>query len=312
VVMINVLTVHWKSDRWITPQLEYLQRALPAPYRVYGVLNEVEDRSLWERFHYAADLRGSHPDKLNQLASIASEDASPDDILIFLDGDAFPVRPLVPWMHDVLARVPLVAVRRDENLGDPQPHPCFCATTVGFWNEIGGDWRGGTPWVNEAGKEVKDTGGLLLRTLLDRGVAWEPLLRSNTSNPHPIWFGVYAHRVYHHGAGFQSIRAERVDWAERYERDPNLGRDLRPTAQNPNLGLLRRQLMADPRSVLALRPSTVRDAAMKTYRLRREHRFYLSQIHSERGQSLEAINQRVSERLRVDPDFFREFDGWNG
>jgi hypothetical protein len=305
--VINVLTVHWMADQWIEPQLDYLDRHVSEPYRVYAALNGIEDRRLWERFHYAEDLPGKHPEKLNDLAQTASASADPSDILVFLDGDAFPVRPLVPWIHDALKRAPLVAVRRDENLGDCQPHPCFCVTTVGFWEDLHGDWRGGR-WVNDAGREVRDTGGRLLGLLRERDIAWEPLLRTNTYNPHPLWFGVYGHRVYHHGAGFQSVRAERVDWGERYRNDPHLHQSLRPTPEQPNLGLLRRQVMADPRSVLELRPRQVGAATMKTLRLRREHRYYERQVHSDRGRDLEAINHEVFARLCRDPDFFREYD----
>ncbi len=306
--MINVVTVHWMSDQWIGPQLEYLHRHIPEPFRVYAALNGIEDPTHGEGFHYAEDLPGKHPEKLNALAQTVSAEADPDDILIFLDGDAFPVRSLVPWIFDTLERAPLAAVRRDENLGDPQPHPCFCLTTVGFWNELGGDRRGGL-WINDAGREVRDAGGRLLQTLRDQDVAWEPLLRSNTFNPHPIWFGVYGHVLYHHGAGFQSVRAERVDWADRYRNDANLRQSLRPTPESPNLGLLGRAVMGEPRRLLHLRPRQVADATLKTLRLHREHRYYVRQLQSERGRSLEALNEQVFARLSRDPDFYREFDG---
>jgi hypothetical protein len=39
--MIHVATVHWRSERWIDPQLRYLERFLPGPFRVYAFLNEV-------------------------------------------------------------------------------------------------------------------------------------------------------------------------------------------------------------------------------------------------------------------------------
>jgi hypothetical protein len=308
--VINVLTVHWRSDRWIEPQLDYLERHIDAPYRVFAALNGIEDRALWKRFHYAEDLEGTHPEKLNLLADVVAEDADPSDVLVFLDGDAFPVRPLVPWLHETLSRVPLTAVRRDENLGDVQPHPCFCVTTVGFWRDLGGDWRG-SAWINDAGREVNDAGGRLLEALSERHVDWEPLLRSNTDNPHPLWFGVYGHRLYHHGAGFQVVRAERVDWVERYQKDPNVGRMLRPTEASPNLGLLVRRITADPASLRRLRPRHVPAlgrATMKTIRLHREHRYYVRRLASDEGRRLEELNQRVFDELLVDPGFYRQFD----
>src|SRR4029077_945340 len=102
-----------------------------------------------------------------------------------------------------LAQAPLLAVRRRENAGDPQPHPCFCATTVGAWRNLAGDWSGGHTWVNDAGERVSDVGGNLLRKLELTGTPWVEVLRSNRKDLDPIFFGIYGGVVYHHGAGFR-------------------------------------------------------------------------------------------------------------
>src|SRR3954447_6024071 len=140
--MLHVVTVHWNDAAWIEPQLRFLQRNAPAGHRVYASLNGI-DPSFAEQFHYAADLEGMHAAKLNELALVVREQADPDDLLLFLDGDAFPIAPIDESLLDGL---PLAAVRRSENLGDRQPHPCFCLTTVGFWFDIEGDWRRGYEW----------------------------------------------------------------------------------------------------------------------------------------------------------------------
>jgi hypothetical protein len=303
--VINIATVHWQTAKWIDPQLHYVDRAFAdASYRVFASLNGIDDPAAGGRFHFAADLEGSHASKLNQLARIITEDAAPTDVLIFLDGDAFPVRPLVPWLDEVLADHPLAAVRRDENLGDPQPHPSFCATTVGFWKEIEGDWLPGATWINTAGREVADTGGNLLLTLTESGTRWLPLLRTNTSNPHPVWFGVYDHRIYHHGAGFQATRVERADWADRYEKKAAAGRNLRPTAESPSLGTLR----ADPDVLRRLRPIDLARATAKTVRLRLEHRHYVKLTQTERGRDLASLGAEVFRQLSEDDQFYRQFD----
>jgi hypothetical protein len=309
--MINIATVHWRTAKWVDAQLHYLGRSLAVPYRVFASLNEIDDPALGERFHYAADLQGGHAAKLNELADIIARSSAPSDILIFLDGDAFPIRPLVPWVVDTVRKFALTAVRRDENLGDCQPHPSFCATTVGFWQDIDGDWRAGGTWINEAGREVADIGGNLLYNLRDRGVDWLPLLRTNTYNPHPVWFGVYDHRVYHHGGGFQATKVERVDWAGRYQQNPAAGRSLRPSAASPSIGTLRTLVAADPRALRRLRPrhlGQLSRAAVKTIRLRLEHRHYLKLTSTEQAQLLDQLNDEVFDRLSVDDDFYREFD----
>jgi hypothetical protein len=210
--MIHIATVHWMSDRWIDIQLEYLRRNLDRPYRTYADLEGV-DPQRHDDFDVTAELGGlAHAAKLNALAELIAERAAPEDTLIFLDGDAFPVAPLGDFLDERLSRYPLAAIRRDESLGDVQPHPSFCATTVGFWQEIGGDWSRGPEWTwkNALGWTVEDVGGKLLWILNERGIEWSPLLRTNAANLHPLLFGVYEHRIYHHGAGFRPV-FERTD-----------------------------------------------------------------------------------------------------
>ena len=64
---------------------------------------------------------------------------SDEDILLFIDGDAFPISDVATYAEEKLKQFPLIAVQRSENDGDPQPHPCFCITTVGFWKK--NKWR---------------------------------------------------------------------------------------------------------------------------------------------------------------------------
>jgi hypothetical protein len=208
--VIHVATVHWRDPRWIDVQRRYLERHLAAPFRVYADLEGIDERH-GRPFDHVQDLAAvqtfengivAHTEKLNALAQAIAESAPPDDFLLFLDGDAFPIAPVAPLI-DGLQRYPLIAVRRDENLADPQPHPSFCLTTVGFWTEIGGDWSWGYTWRNAAGRDVTDAGGNLLGTLRRLGVEWQPLLRTNRQNLHPMWFGVYGDVAYHHGAGFR-------------------------------------------------------------------------------------------------------------
>jgi hypothetical protein len=92
-------------------------------------------------------------------------------------------------------------------------------TTVGAWKAIGGDWSESAIWPTSIGN-VSDVGGNLLRRLEATRTLWTPILRMNTNNPHPLFFGFYGHSIYHHGAGF------RVPWS-RADRD-QIERDLPP------------------------------------------------------------------------------------
>jgi hypothetical protein len=237
--MLHVATVHWQSDAWISVQLRQLQRFAPRDTKIWACLNGIADPPA-DAFYRVVDLEGSHPQKLNLLAEMIGEEASADDHILFLDGDAFPVAPLDPLLAGAF---PLSAVRRDENFGDPQPHPCFCMTTVGFWRDVGGDWRPGFKWRNTLGVMVTDPGAELLRTLEERNDAWRPLVRQNTVDLHPVWFALYGDDehgplAYHHGAGFRG-RVARVD-TMLAGFAPEMHKPVGPASRIPGLRKLQR------------------------------------------------------------------------
>jgi hypothetical protein len=268
--VIHIATVHWRDGRWLEPQRRYLERNLEGPYRI----------------HADADPDGEGPDahaaKLNALAAAIARDAEPADVLVFLDGDAFPIAPLDGFLEETLSRFPLAAIRRDENLGDKQPHPSFCATTVGFWRELGGDWSR-APWTNDVGWEISDPGGRLLETLTEKGVEWHPLQRTNRANLHPVLFGVYDDVVYHHGAGFRDV-FDRVDRV-RVGAIPDLPAGLASDAPAGPAGLIwklraKRWYLAEKRPVV-----------QREQRLMRENR---------------ELSDRVFRRLQEDERFWLE------
>ena len=303
--LIHLVTVHFLSPKWVDVQLRYFERHVGSDFRVYASLNGITDARLRNRFFYAEDVDGSHAEKLNALAAIVLKQADPSDPLVFVDGDAFPVRSLGPWMSRTLDRYPLAAVRRDESLGDCQPHPCFCVTTAGFWADIAGDWRPGETWVDARGEQVTDVGGNLLHQLRERGVTWLPLLRTNTTNLHPLWYGVYDHRVYHHGAGFRS-QVARID-----RRAHRLL--YRPLAieegTGPSIEALRRALREQPSRVVQARPRHLRVAARAmatSFRWRRNEWFYTRRRRFRN--EAKAQSDEIFARLEDDPAFFRLFD----
>ncbi len=146
---------------------------------------------------------GPHADKLNHLALEIAHEADDNDLLMFLDGDAFPIADLAPLIDAGLQSTPLLAVRRSENVGDLQPHPCFCVTSVGKWRALPGDWTMGYMWKDVNGRDRTDVGANLMRQLELTGTPWSPVLRTNRRNLHPLFFAVYGDVIYHHGAGFR-------------------------------------------------------------------------------------------------------------
>jgi hypothetical protein len=201
--MLYVATVHYKSPRWIEIQARYLRQHISVPYQVWTSLEQI-DPSYAVHFDRVLDQRGTHAAKLNHLAMEISHEAADGDLLMFLDGDAFPIADPMPLIADGLAKAPLLAVRRAENVDEPQPHPCFCVTTVGTWRRLPGDWTAGHTWIGAHGGPTSDVGGNLLRRLELTETPWVELLRSNHRNIDPLYFAIYADTVYHHGAGFRT------------------------------------------------------------------------------------------------------------
>jgi len=209
--MLHVATVHYRSPRWIDIQARYLRRHLAVPFQTWTSLEGIDGASYGERFDHVLEQRGPHAGKLNHLAMEICHVACDEDLIMFLDGDAFPIADPMPVIAESLERAPLVAVRRAENLNDPQPHPCFCVTSVETWRNLPGDWSGGPVWRGVAGRHASDVGANLMRALELSETAWVQLLRSNGSDLHPVFFAVYGDIVYHHGAGFREDALSRSD-----------------------------------------------------------------------------------------------------
>jgi hypothetical protein len=293
--LVHIATVHWRSDRWIGVQRRYLDRNVDEPYKVYAWLDQ-ELRGHAQEFFYATDVPVErHELKLTLLGDLVAHAADPDEVVIFIDGDAFPVAPIMPFLRSKLERYPLVAVRRDENNGDRQPHPSFCATTAGFWRELPGDWRRGHTWINPQGKEVTDVGGNLLGLLQDAGIEWHPMLRTNKVNPHPLQFGIYEDLVYHQGGGFRNTAGGRV-WRASVEDRLNATLRGRLAARLPRNGLagrVRKTINPVRRYRHALREELAQINEQVFELIQRDEGFYLQLIEPDRGGELAAIKAPV-------------------
>lgn len=202
--MIHIVTVHWKDDRWVDIQLKYFKKTLQEPYKTYAFLNSLPKVHRRKYFYTSTENIKKHAIKLNLLADMAMlHSTNEDDLLMFIDGDAFPIGDIIAFGREKLSQFPLIAIQRLENAGDYQPHPSFCLTTIKFWKKIQGDWKKGYQWETPSGEMVTDVGGNLLSILERNEIKWFPMLRSNQINLHGLWFGIYHDLIYHHGAGFR-------------------------------------------------------------------------------------------------------------
>jgi hypothetical protein len=281
--MSPVATVHCRTDRWIDPQLRYLEHFLPGPFRVYAFLTRVPGDHGEQFFYCSSEPIKDHATKLDLLGDlICFAAADPADLLVFVDGDAFPVAPLGPLIEDRLERHRLIAVQRYENNGDVQPHPCFCVTTVGFWRELATNWHPGYEWRDAEGLPVTDVGANLLPALARTGVDWYPLRRVNKIDAHPLFFGLYGDAehgplVYHHGAGFRKSpggRASRTAHGERQAQARLLTRAIRRLPREGPLGVIRRRFNPARRLRDSLRDETRQLSDGIVAEMRRDDEFW--------------------------------------
>lgn len=202
--MIHIATIHWQTDKWIDIQKRYLDKFIKKEYRLYAFLNGIDQRRDSKFYFVSREPICEHYIKLNILANIIRFAAkNTDDLIFFLDGDAFPVGDIVKLVREKIQKHKLIAIQRIENNGDKQPHPAFCATTVGFWQEIEGDWSPGYTWENSIGQQITDVGGELLKKMEQFNVSWFPMHRTGQLHNDPLWFGIYENVLYHHNCGFR-------------------------------------------------------------------------------------------------------------
>lgn len=199
--MLYIATVHYASPRWIEIQTSHIRRHVGVPHQVWTSLERI-DPSYGSHFDKVLVQRGMHAAKLNNMAMEICTVARDDDLIMFLDGDAFPIADPMPLVRRGMEEASLVAIRRAENFNEPQPHPSFTVTTVGTWKALPGDWTAGYTWTTPRGTLTSDVGGNLLRRLELTGTPWFQVLRSNRRNLDILFFGVYGDAIYHHGAGF--------------------------------------------------------------------------------------------------------------
>lgn len=224
--MIHVLTVHHRDARFVNLQLGGLYRWIQEPMQTWAVCDGVDGRQF---DHVVETPHTQHGPRLDTLAATILAVADDTDLLVFLDGDAWPVGDVIAAARRALESVPLVGVCRTEAPGGPWPHPLCTVTTVGAWRTLGAYW---TPaYWHAPGLRLRwDVGAGVGNRLALEGVKWAAWKRRNITNLHPLWFAVYGNTtdplIYHHGAGFRdkfSMASRPEDTPERIEA---IGADL--------------------------------------------------------------------------------------
>lgn len=223
-----ICTVHYRLKYWPKIQDHYLQKHTKSPFKVIAFTSTDIESSLptnWVKIRDSGIK--SHSAKLNIAGDIAYQLANDDDILVFIDSDCFPIANWCDQISEQLDKESIAAVQRIENDGDQQPHPCFACMKAKTWKLIKGDWSMGYKWQNSKGDLVTDVGGNMLQFINKEKISWHKIHRSNTFNPHPLFFGIYGDIIYHHGAGSRApiSRADLRELQDEYQACIKMGND---------------------------------------------------------------------------------------
>jgi hypothetical protein len=233
--MIYFITIHHETGKFFNLQAKYIRTFTTKEYKIYcgmSGITTVDAQQHNIEFHNIinlTDVKNQHWFRMNYLFNALQQHESlqPDDLVIFIDGDAFPIDSWEQKISSYLQAYPIAAIQRRENpeplLREEQkryPHPCFFATTVKFWVENKLEWRL-DPF------QGAHTAGVLIKMWLDeQKLESRPLLRTNAFNIHPLYFGIYDDIIYHHGAG-NRIVYDSVDIWTRKGLNPGVDLDLR-------------------------------------------------------------------------------------
>lgn len=197
----SVYADHPRSQAWYNLQLRYLNQTTTNYHHLIYLNNNCN-------FCYKSEVLKTNNDPIvraehvGQRGHVRGLNALIDhfnkhdefDNLLLLDSDCFPIK--AKWESDLLTAMgsyEIAAVTRYENL-DTFAHPCafYVKRPRAFDLKFAV-----TPLKNIVGYEFKDTAANIKEFF--------PLIRTNYLNHHPILFGVYWNRFYHHGAGSRTL-----------------------------------------------------------------------------------------------------------
>ena len=191
------MTNHHKTHKWMNIQSKYIKKNTKTDYKIICGITDFSIKDI------SSELNLRHS-KMNKMAEILSTFEPHDtDIIVFIDPDAFPITE--DWYGIIckkLEKYPFLAISREENieplLNDkfkPYPHPCFCATTYGFWK------KNNLSWALDPNRGASCAGVLLGESFKNNNIEWYKMLRTNCCDLHPLMFGIYDNMIFHNGSG---------------------------------------------------------------------------------------------------------------
>ena len=204
---INILTLHFETDAWLEIQKRHILKNTPnIEYKLWLAKYKLElpkDFELpdnWEVIDldelYPQSAPNEHYHQIQWMYdNCVKENMEDDDIIIFMDNDAFPISP--KWLHTIKQNLDGTLKFEDdtspealclimpENRGIfqpeeyyPYPDLCFFATTKGLWKEKQLEWTLITPEPMYAGSK-------------DNNYVVPMYLGQQAGNPNSLWIADY-------------------------------------------------------------------------------------------------------------------------
>ena len=107
--MLHILTIHFK-DRWVDIQRKNLKKYINEPYKIYTRLGENFEQHKG-KFDGAIEGQGHWTASMKLLLNFIKENAQPEDKVLLLDSDAFPIAPITDFLDTKLKTYPFIAYR---------------------------------------------------------------------------------------------------------------------------------------------------------------------------------------------------------
>ena len=142
--MIHIITAHFGTNKWVDLQLTQIKHHA-VNYKIWTCYENCNFSLHHNKFHFCKEFKSkskfgsrNHSQKLNYLTDVVLSDQSTknEDILVWMDSDAFPINNLNSFIINKLNHYDFLAINRKENLGEVIPHPSFSCCTIGFFSKV--------------------------------------------------------------------------------------------------------------------------------------------------------------------------------
>ena len=206
--MLHIFTIH-TNDKWADIQLQHFEKYINCDYQVYVRMNENHEEYMNKYDVCVPGMSRHQSDSFKILYDIVKDSILPDDIVIRIDSDAFPIdNTFIDIITENLKKYQMIAIEEPEHELDLNiriPHPSFMAFTAKSL------FNGLDECLCSRSMKYENWWGDVMNWIESEDRKYYPLVRYNKVNLHPLYYGIYGGIIYHHWAGSRTMitRADR-------------------------------------------------------------------------------------------------------